>query len=408
MTRSSATLILLAAVFVGSACASTSATRARRAPVDASPAIALLQATNFDAAGAKANEILSADPQNSQAHVVAAIVIYKQTVHQVVRDVLTLIEGASHMGINHGYAQYAMDSALAGLKTASDHLEAAAADPAFSLDLCLACWKYDWNHNGRIDRGDQELFQIELDSNGEPIPEGDPRRTPTFHFDIGDVHWARAMVSFQRAALSILRAWDFHDLDRLMRLGSMDTLTIRLVDRGRLLAAKQLILAGLQQAELSRTSYLAETDDNNEWVPNPRQKNHPLPLPVDDKLYETWAGVLADLTKLVQGQEGLSVAQLAQLGDHTWTNAPGGYLNLGRLLEQPGDLVFHMKSLDGLDRGREHPAALEALLREMFGDKYVQSMPPSKLIARLARMKIEIDRGHESAERKLRYLFWLN
>jgi hypothetical protein len=407
MTRSSATFVLLAAL-VGSACASTSATGARRAAVDASPAIVLLQASKFDAAGTKASEILATDPQNSQAHVVAAIALYKQTVHQAVLDVMTLTARVSHTGINHAYAHFAMDSALAGLKAASDHLEAAAADSTFSLDLCLACWEYDWNHNGRIDHEDRELFQIELDSNGDRIPEDDPRRKPTFHFDIGDVHWARAMVSFQRAALNILRAWDFRDLDRLMRQDSLDSLTLRLADRGRMTEAKQLILAGLQQAELSRKSYLAETDDNNEWVPNPRQKNHPLPLPVDAQLYETWAGVLADLTRLVQGEEGLSIAELAQLGDHTWTNPPGGYLNLGRLLEQPGDMVFNKKSMEGLDRLRESAAPLEALLHEVFGDKYVQSMPPSKLIGRLTRMKKEIDRGEESVERKLRYLFWLN
>jgi hypothetical protein len=35
-------------------------------------------------------------------------------------------------------------------------------------------------------------------------------------------------------------------------------------------------------------------------------------------------------------------------------------------------------------------------------------MLPSKLIGRITRMKKEIDRGEESVERKLRYLFWLN
>lgn len=32
----------------------------------------------------------------------------------------------------------------------------------------------------------------------------------------------------------------------------------------------------------------------------------------------------------------------------------------------------------------------------------------SPLLGRLQRMKGEIDRGHESLERKLRYLLWLN
>ena len=49
-----------------------------------------------------------------------------------------------------------------------------------SLDLCLACWQVDWNRNGDIDERDLRMLQVEYDAHGEQIPEGDPRRTPTF------------------------------------------------------------------------------------------------------------------------------------------------------------------------------------------------------------------------------------
>jgi hypothetical protein len=39
---------------------------------------------------------------------------------------------------------------------------------------------------------------------------------------------------------------------------------------------------------------------------------------------------------------------------------------------------------------------------------YRDKMKPSPLIGRLSRMKNEVEHGKESAERKLRYLFWLN
>ena len=53
---------------------------------------------------------------------------------------------------------------------------------------------------------------------------------------------------------------------------------------------------------------LAEVDDDREWLPNPKQKSHAMPLTVDDALFDTWGGVLSDVRKLLLGQEGLSVA----------------------------------------------------------------------------------------------------
>jgi hypothetical protein len=294
------------------------------------------------------------------------------------------------------------------------HLAMAGTDSNFTLELCLACWRYDWNHNGRIDWRDEALFQIEVDAEGKRIPEEDPRRKPTFRFDLGDVHWARAMVMFQHAAVNIVMAYDLSELDKLVlmdhhRDDKPQSFALRLKDKGRVKRAKALILDGLAAAELARKLYLAETDDVNEWVPNPRQQNHPLPLPVDEALYETWGQILADLVRLVQGQEGLSIAELAQLGDHRWQSPPRGYLNLGRLLDEPADIVFHTRTFEELDKMKgENPALVEKILHEVFGEKYGMAMKPSPLLGRVQRMKHEVERGQESLERKLRYLIWLN
>jgi hypothetical protein len=184
-------------------------------------------------------------------------------------------------------------------------------------------------------------------------------------------------------------------------------ITLRMQDQARVLAARELILHGLAQADVARKCYLAETDDEGEWVPNPRQHNHPLPLPVDEQLYDTWAGVLHDLTALLGSQQGLSIAELAQLGDHQWADPPTGFLDLGRLLTAPGDIVLNGAHLDQLEGNRSRQE-VETVLRDLFGDKYVARMEPTPLIQRLRRMKQEVERGEESFERKLRYLFWLN
>jgi len=389
--------------------------RPRQNKLDPTAAVVLLQVGHFDEAEAKAREILAVDPPNAQANVVAAFTAYKRTMHQVVQDFFTLAESAEHTRrVNYAYAKFALSNADEGFATVEKYLAAAGSDSNFSLELCLACWRYDWNHNGRVDDRDEALFQIEVDADGHEIPEQDPRRQPTFRFDVGDIHWARAMVMFQHAAANILLAYDFSDLDKVIQMEFSRneqpySFALRLADKARMHKAKALILDGLAAAELARRLYLAETDDNNEWVANPRQKNHPLPLPVDDALYETWSQILTDVRALVEGKQGLDIAELAQLGDHQWKNPPKGYLNLGLLLDQPSDIVFDVKDFIALAESRDEPTALiEKVLRQLFGEKYQTAMPPSPLPSRLHRMKKEIDRGHESFERKLRYLLWLN
>jgi hypothetical protein len=394
------------------ACATTNQeARPRQNKIDPAPAIQLLQATRFDDAEAKAREILAAEPPNSQANAVAAIAAYRRTLHQLIQDIVSVAAGAHETHrVNYPYLKFALTNADQGLTTVEKHLEVAGTDSNFALDLCLACWRYDWNHNGRIDHRDEALFQIEEDAAGQPIAEDNPRRKPTFRFDLGDVHWARAMVMFQHAALEVVMAYDFSDLDKLILMDDIPPdFTLRLVDKGPIKRAKTLILDGLAAAERSRKLYLAETDDMNEWVPNPRQHNHPLPLPVDDALYETWGQVLADIVRLVEGQEGLRIDELAQLGDHKWQTPPRGYLNLGQLLDQPADIVFHTKTVAELGHMQgEDPALVEKILGEVFGESYRMSMKPSPLLGRLQRMKGEVERGQESIERKLRYLLWLN
>jgi hypothetical protein len=130
-------------------------------------------------------------------------------------------------------------------------------------------------------------------------------------------------------------------------------------------------------------------------------------LPVDEALFVTWAGVLADLQALIGSRAGLSVAEAAQLGDHRWDDPPTGFVDIGGLLDEPADIVLDLEHVERLDRQDTRQNA-EAVLRDVFGAKYRPDMPPSPLLSRLARMKTEVERGQESLERKLRYLFWVN
>lgn len=375
---------------------------------EASPAVDALRSGEFRAAEQSASAAIERDPTNPYALLVRAITRYRESMHQLSTDVRTVVIGAvAAGGFNHRYMRSSLEQTEEALAAVEADLSLVSSHPDVSLDLCLACWEVDWNHNGRVDRRDRLLFQIEQDARGEPIPEDDPRRKPTFRFDHGDVAWARAFVSFQRAAVALVLAYDWDSVDEILATRGdrmPKRLVIRLGDKGLVTKARRHIVQGLAFSEEARRAYLAETDDEREWVPNPKQRSHPLPLPVDDALYETWGAVVGDLTRLVSGEEGLSVEEIAQLGDHVWEDPPRGYVDVGKMLAEPKDIVLNLRELERLERDDD----IEGVLGSVLGDYYVRSMKASPLPARLGRMKNELERGEESFERKLRYLIWIN
>ncbi len=401
---------VLVLLFLFSGCA-TGLSAARRAELDADaqPALLALQGAQFDQAKTLAAESLQRNPDNARAAGIAAIAFYRQAVHDFVADAMTIASSfAASMLlrgniVNTDFLTFMLERADKRLQNIDAALAVAEKDPGFSLDLCLACWNVDWNRSGEVDEVDQHLLEIELDASGKQLPDDDPRRRPTFRFDVADVAWLRAMVHFQRSALAFGSAYD-PNITFASR--NKEKLVLKLRDPKKLLAARDLALEGLTHAANCRTLVLAEVDDEREWLPHPRQKSHAMPLEVDDALFETWAGVLGDLERLLKGQEGVSVAELAQLDDHRTQMPPGGFLDVDAFLTQPRDLIVGRSELKQLRR--DDPGAISELLGRLLGPAYKSSLPPSPLIGRLQRMRKEIARGEDTIERKLRYLLWLN
>jgi hypothetical protein len=225
---------------------------------------------------------------------------------------------------------------------------------------------------------------------------------PTYRFDVGDVLWARAMVSFQRGIVEIVLAYRWSELDKLF--GDADQpITIKLVDAGRVRRAYNLFVSALAFSGQEREAYLRETDDDREWLPNPRQKSYAMPLAVDDQLYDTWGKILGDVQRWLAGHEGVSLRELGALLDEDDADRlPDAYVDLGRMLHEPTDIVFDLRS------GGEKTAVIERALRGLLGKGYAKSMRASPLVGRLRHMKEQLSRGEDSLEKKLRYLLWLN
>ncbi|MFT3713414.1 MAG: hypothetical protein QM817_37635 [Archangium sp.] len=406
MLRTSTLLVLLL-----TGCATgISASKRAQWDSDAQAAVTALQGAQFEDALRLSDEALTKDKDNSRAAAVGAIARYRKTAHDLVGDVTTLVASfvASAMlrgdVVNQDFLDFALGRADQRLQAIDALLATAEKDQGFSLDLCMACWQVDWNRSGEVDDRDEHLFEVEYDADGQLLPLDDPRRRPTFRFDVADVTWLRAMLHFQRAVLAVGLAYDANVTWKSRR---SESITLKLRNGAKLAEARELILSGLTHAERCRLAVLAETDDEREWVPNPKQKQHALPLPVDDALFETWAGVLTDVRALVKGEQGLDVAALAQLGDHKWKNAPPGFLDLGAFFSQPRDFTVSSDMERSLRRNADPGLASETLGR-LLGPSYKASMPPSPLIERLGRMAKELDRGEDTFERKLRYLLWLN
>ncbi|MBK8180988.1 MAG: hypothetical protein IPK67_19285 [Planctomycetes bacterium] len=67
---------------------------------------------------------------------------------------------------------------------------------------------------------------------------------------------------------------------------------------------------------------------------------------MDAALYETWAGVVSDVQRLVEGEEGLPIADVFTLAEER-TKARPGYLDIGRMLGHPKDIVLDLRSWSG-------------------------------------------------------------
>lgn len=370
---------------------------------DSAPAVTALRGSQFALAERYAASALALDPRNGQAAAVRAITAYRTASTTLVQEIGMLFDKAEHFEfLDHAAGRAAWTTVLAQLDAIDRDLEIVAADREFSLDLCLACLEQDWNLNGRIDERDHELLELEYDGKGGRLADGDPRRRPTFRFDRGDAEWARAMIAFQRAAVNLVLAYKWSDLDKLFVHGlSGERLEITLIDAGRVTRARELVLAGLDAADRCRDAYVAETDDEREWVPSPRQNDHPVPLAVDATLYATWAGVIGDVRRMLRSEDGIGMREAAALVDPALAALlPDAYVDLGAMLREPKDFVF--------DATLARATKLEPFLRSLLGNGYRTKMRASSLVGRLRHVKDQLDHGDETVGHKLRYLFWLN
>jgi hypothetical protein len=167
-------------------------------------------------------------------------------------------------------------------------------------------------------------------------------------FDRGDVAWLRAYCHVLMAMLDFYLAFDMEqsfDLsaDELFAKpkksfkGQEDERDRKWEEARKLIAVKEPARLGrfrkhlIKVAELNRETWKhirAETDDDHEWLPNPKQKGV-LGLPVRDEMIDGWLAMVAEMEALFEGNRVFPKTGLFGCSKN------GKGLNLKTLLDDP-------------------------------------------------------------------------
>lgn len=193
------------------------------------------------------------------------------------------------------------------------------------------------------------LVKIDLFGTGNPVsaqslarpipadlPDDDTLQKLVVGFDRGDVHWLRGYCHFLCALGEMLLAVDSQEhfnctahlffekvesphlflqeerrsLDEVMNfdrrmisdlIAYIHMLRFPMKEPARMQAALKHLEAMLPQAKEMWKHYLAETDDDREWIPNPEQTGV-LRVDVTQEMVDTWLATLDETESVLQGK----------------------------------------------------------------------------------------------------------
>jgi hypothetical protein len=218
---------------------------------------------------------------------------------------------------------------------------AAIRDDKVMLRLRLAQITFDFSGSGK-DR--KTLIDLLTKLNGGRL--NLQKANPDFrvHFDRGDVAWLRAYCHLLSALVDGYRAADEETgfAQRVKRVfpkveASDKTAEdpewhgVRIVDAPRL---RRMRLHLVAVCELNRQTWKHirnETDDDFEWLPNPKQSDQ-LGLPLTDERIDRWLAMMEQIEGLLKG-ERLLPSSLVRFVDPDHQEGIG--LNVKKLLDNP-------------------------------------------------------------------------
>lgn len=167
-----------------------------------------------------------------------------------------------------------------------------------------------------------------------PARPGQPQANLNVAFDAGDVLWLRGYCHFLAAFCDIVLAYDHQrlfnhtgqliypkhvssepvtePLDLIQKndwtwqivdvIAAIHLMNFQLKEPQRMESARQHLLEMIRTSRQSWKLILEETDDDAEWLPNPKQAGV-LRVPVTRELIDGWHAVLAEMEELFEGRK---------------------------------------------------------------------------------------------------------
>jgi HEAT repeat protein len=204
----------------------------------------------------------------------------------------------------------AAEAALAGIS-----------DDKVQLPLRLAAVRLDLAGDGKSTDRFIDILKKMLQRQRFDLLQSNPEFVVAF--DRGDVAWLRAYCHLLMGMLDFYLAFDTERLfdewagrvfAKPEKRGADAAREPIVAEAWMVLAVKERARLGqfrkhlVRVAELNRETWKyirAETDDDHEWLPNPRQKGV-LGLPVQDERIDAWLAMMAELGALLEGKRTLT------------------------------------------------------------------------------------------------------
>jgi len=279
------------------------------------------------------------------------------------------------------------------------------ADVKLSIDL--ASIRIDLNGDGQVE--DSESFAA-IFSVANRQRAGAAARDMQVKFDGGDVPWLRGYCHFLCAVCDVVLAYDHQqmfdlagqwiypkhvssqpiagepldieggnggfDREILDAIAAIHLADFPVREPQRMASARGHLLAMIRTSRESWMRIQAETDDDQEWLPNPRQTGV-LQIPVTQEMIDGWRGVLVEMEDLLEGRKLVPFWRdhVRFLGPMNPVLQEGRGINLKRFFEEPTefDLVLFIQgsgALPYVERGQlSHPETwrnLQRLFRGQF------------------------------------------
>ncbi len=253
------------------------------------------------------------------------------------------------------------------------------------LPLDLMAIRLDLTGDGKSDDKEDFLTIFGVANRRQPgIGPQDMRVT----FDAGDVPWLRGYCHFLAAFCDMVLAYDHQrlfdhcghlvypqpvpsapvaeaidagergfDTDIADFIAAIHLINFPVKEPKRMASARAHLLEMIRTSRQSWTLILAETDNDHEWLPNPRQTGV-LGVPVTREVIDGWHGVLAEMEDLLEGRKLVPFWRdyTRFLGPARPIPMEGRGINLKRFFDEPRDfdLILTLQgsgALPYLERG---------------------------------------------------------